>query len=449
MFRSWDRLGRWISESAEELLLRTDLRDAAAGWKSRRQPADELWVGTRLAQARDRLQPASALDDESREFLDAALEAERYRNETARAAEQRLRDATDRRRRRLLVGVSGVAAVFALLSVVATGFFIQSRRNAHEARLATQAATENAQAAEAARAGEAKSAQDAHDARDVAVQEKARAVESLFQGLGLNIGKDQYPGSICTEPDAGCTFGSEISGLGSWPSAAATVTVLGALDETSVQFIGPTGTTPDSRDFVVASEWGEGRVIGYAHDGLISDTAFRNCPKDEQSSISDLCAQGVTQADRADNLTFVDNALRWVHNTASCNSGTVQVAIFEGFQTRQNTSEIADLLTTRDWSYQPLDPTQPLSPQLECASALVWGNPWDEVSDEQLRDVVEYVRNGGGLLLGGLGWSWRDFSGSAMADYPSSRLAAVFGFGFTTDAFQPAATVRVLPATGS
>jgi hypothetical protein len=58
---------------------------------------------------------------------------------------------------------------------------------------------------------------------------------------------------------------------------------------------------------------------------------------------------------------------------------------------------------------------------------------------------VTYVREGGGLLLGGLGWSWVGYSKKPVEDYPANRLAAPFGFGFTRDTFEPGAGLRLRP----
>ena len=108
------------------------------------------------------------------------------------------------------------------------------------------------------------------------------------------------------------------------------------------------------------------------------------------------------------------------------------------------------MLTRRGWEYRRLDPGRGLADQLKCVDALVWGNAW-QVSDQQLIDVVNYVSRGGGLLLGGLGWSWQQLGPGASASrplaldaYPANRLGAAFGFAFTADQFASGANVRVL-----
>ena len=58
---------------------------------------------------------------------------------------------------------------------------------------------------------------------------------------------------------------------------------------------------------------------------------------------------------------------------------------------------------------------------------------------------MTYVEDGGGLLLGGLGWPWVPYAHKPIEDYPANRLAAAFGFAFTRDAFRLGANLRLEP----
>lgn len=75
---------------------------------------------------------------------------------------------------------------------------------------------------------------------------------------------------------------------------------------------------------------------------------------------------------------------------------------------------------------------------------LVIGNAWCSFSAPELVAIDAFVRRGGGLALGGLGWSWRDYHQLApcwegprtvdIADYPMNQLGALFGIAFGTEA---------------
>ena len=160
--------------------------------------------------------------------------------------------------------------------------------------------------------------------------------------------------------------------------------------------------------------------------------------------------------DPAELVDTLLNALRWVLGSTAATCKGVTIAIYPYWETTGNTREVASLLRSRQRAYKQLDPTRDLAPQLRCVNALIWGNPW-QIVDQQLRDVVTYVRGGGGLLLGGLGWSWqRDDParypyppGRSLATYPANRLAAAFGFAFSPTSFTAAAGVRIRPPAQS
>ncbi len=113
---------------------------------------------------------------------------------------------------------------------------------------------------------------------------------------------------------------------------------------------------PASNVFVAASEWGKGRVIGYAHDGLIRDAVHRNCYSSNDVA---RCEKTTPKTETADNLTFIDNALRWAMGPtpADCPTKTITIAIYEGWVKMPETQEIADLAKRRDWSYERILPT--------------------------------------------------------------------------------------------
>lgn len=60
---------------------------------------------------------------------------------------------------------------------------------------------------------------------------------------------------------------------------------------------------------------------------------------------------------------------------------------------------------------------------LASRSVVVIGNAWSSFTSSELRALEEFVSNGGGLFLAGLGWSWQ----GASEDYPMRRIGESFG----------------------
>ncbi len=124
LFRSWDRLARWLEAGAEALRLARDVRIAAGGWHRHGRSEDHLWRGARLGLARElRASGDLPLAELGEAFVEASEAAERARVE----AEQT-------RRRRILQAVVGVAAAIGILAVVAVFFGLEARREALAAR---------------------------------------------------------------------------------------------------------------------------------------------------------------------------------------------------------------------------------------------------------------------------------------------------------------------------
>jgi hypothetical protein len=102
--------------------------------------------------------------------------------------------------------------------------------------------------------------------------------------------------------------------------------------------------------------------------------AHRNCAPGDAH-----CEKTTPKTETADNLTFIDNALRWAMRPTpvDCPTKTITIAIYEGWEKMPETQEIADLAKRREWSYKRLLPT---------ADPTIWGNPWGD--DGDLTDPV-------------------------------------------------------------
>lgn len=91
-------------------------------------------------------------------------------------------------------------------------------------------------------------------------------------------------------------------------------------------------------------------------------------------------------------------------------------------------------------SIAPLDGTLDAA-SLSNVDALVIGNPWGELTDDEIEAVGAWVEGGGAVLVLGLGWSWpTDAEDPRGERYPVRRLGARLGFQVTGGSiYDPAA----------
>ncbi len=254
--------------------------------------------------------------------------------------------------------------------------------------------------------------------RATAEEERDHALLNLFEGLSLSM-KSGQPGSVCVHPVcAGAPKGDGVDAwrsLGELPANTPSVT-----DRPGEQF----SPIPDSRVFAAIRRFGEGRLVVYAHDGLTADDEI---------------------TDRSDNLLFAQNALGWLtplQLKQGCGN-TVTVLVWEGtFVKLERMRRVTEFVERRGWKLRPVRPDA-LEDDLNCAAVLWWASHWEEPGQlaASVPLIEDFVRGGGGLLVAGLGWSWKAFGGPNMtptdAPYPGDLLGQPFGFSFTVDAFNP------------
>jgi hypothetical protein len=229
--------------------------------------------------------------------------------------------------------------------------------------------------------------------RAMAEEEKERALLSLFEGLSLNMTKGQ-PGSLCVH--GLCDAAPPGDGRRAWRA-------LGRLPDDLETFDGP----PASRVFAASRKFGWGSVIVYAQDGLTLD-------------------EEVT--DDSDNLLFVQNALAWLtplELKGGC-ANEITILAWDGtFATLAGMERVREFIDRRGWVLQMARP-ETLETDLACAEVLWHLSDWEppaEFADWHVGLIEDFVQSGGGLLVGGLGWSYAQQGGPG-------------GFAFTRDAFQ-------------
>ncbi|MCC7240581.1 MAG: caspase family protein [Acidobacteria bacterium] len=257
-----------------------------------------------------------------------------------------------------------------------------------------------------------------------AENEKDRALRSLFSGLQLNMEAGQ-PGSVCAHGlcDAAPPGDEDDQ---AWLS-------IGRLPDNMPDSF---GETPVSRDFAAARQFGQGHVFVYAHDGLTQDSEI---------------------TPGSDNLGFAENALRWLTpltEEEGCTEEKTSIVLWEGTYVRAGQLEqVRNFIVRRGWTLQVTSP-ETLEADLRCSEVLWYLSDWNPPPDFATRHVpaIEaFVRAGGGLLVGGLGWSFEQQSGpggtAATTPYAADELGEPFGFTFTGDAFtsDPGKPITLMP----
>ena len=211
--------------------------------------------------------------------------------------------------------------------------------------------------------------------RATAEEEKERALLSLFEGLSLNMNQGQ-PGSLCIY--SFCADAPIGDGDDGWRS-------LGQLPPAMASVEGP----PASRVFAASRKFGWGSVVVYAQDSLTLD---------------DEITEG------SDNLLFAQNALAWLtplEATEGC-PAAVTILVWEGtFAKAARMQRVRDFIARRGWVLRTTGP-ETLEADLKCAGVLWYLSDWappGEFADLLVPLNEDFVRDGGGLLVGGLGWS--------------------------------------------
>jgi hypothetical protein len=295
----------------------------------------------------------------------------------------------------------GVAALIAVSGVVSA---VQWRR-AEAERVVAMEQREEAQ----------KQRSEAMAQRAVAMDEKARALRSLFSSLSVSMARGN-PGSLCIQPTCADAPPSD---SGVWIS-------LSRIPESLASLAGE----EKSRDFIAAREDGRGHVLVYAHDGLTQDEEM---------------AYG------GDNMLFAENALRWLGTTngsrpdvaQNCPGGPPLVLVWEGsFVPLRFMTRVSESVRARGWAIEAARP-ETFSARLRCAAVLWYLSDWRPPADfatTYVPQIKQFVRNGGGLLVGGLGWSYWQLTNlhpeTPDGPYAADELGKAFGFSFTRDAFR-------------
>lgn len=175
--------------------------------------------------------------------------------------------------------------------------------------------------------------------------------------------------------------------------------------------------------FAAARDYGDGRIMAVAHDGVLSGPA----------------------STRADG--FLRRTLAWLKGPRGAQIVVVAAGHCEWLPNDEPHWRLPALM--RDWGHDVVVAEGALDDTvLADAGVLIVGNAWGDFSADEIAAVERFARRGGGVLAAGLGWSWMqdgaadDMSCPGMiaqqdvtdlATYPMNRLARAFGARWTAD----------------
>lgn len=151
---------------------------------------------------------------------------------------------------------------------------------------------------------------------------------------------------------------------------------------------------------VAARSYEAGRVIAFGQDALFSST------------------------NSLDNGVFLENVTRWLDSR-----GNHQISFTTGhseFTREAQISGLSSRLSASGYNFSPLSGTI-TADKLTTTSVLIVGIAWSDFTADEIETVRQFVADGGGLWLVGLGWSWAPYHpGKTIEDYPMTHLGEPF-----------------------
>ena len=175
--------------------------------------------------------------------------------------------------------------------------------------------------------------------------------------------------------------------------------VFGA-DSNWVTIVGGDDDSSQPSSFIMARTFAKGRVVAVGHDGMLGD-------------------QGLSLLD---NGKLMSNIVYWLRGT---NASTIQYTTGHGEWA--SGLPLQKFLTNAGFTISGL--VCPMTTNsLAMISVLIVGNAWNDFTANEIEAVRQFVAQGGGLLMAGLGWSWGAYHpGKSMEDYPMTQMAGPYG----------------------
>jgi PKD repeat protein len=165
---------------------------------------------------------------------------------------------------------------------------------------------------------------------------------------------------------------------------------------------GDNDTTPVPSVVVMASGLGNGRVVAFS-GGFFTNEAIN----------------------LYDNKRFGNNVIDWLDKL-----GKKKVLITRGHREWDGGSNFDNFkaeLESRGYTVTRFSGT--ITPSvLSDVGVVIIGTAWGTVGQSEIDPLTDFVNNGGGLFLTGLGWSWEPYNpGFTLDDYPMNKIAEPYG----------------------
>jgi len=149
----------------------------------------------------------------------------------------------------------------------------------------------------------------------------------------------------------------------------------------------------------------------------------------EQGRVAVLAHEGISTDGSIglfDNLTFLENLIQWLKEDGQ------SIKIKNGWTNFNNTSRLQSRLRNSNYTISQLGETISAA-SLSDTDVLILGNDWNNqnaYNGSTLTAIQNFVENGGGLLILGLGWSWPE----NLEAYPMNQVANLFDIEFSREA---------------
>ena len=160
------------------------------------------------------------------------------------------------------------------------------------------------------------------------------------------------------------------------------------------------------KDVATGSSYGSGRVVALGHDGFFINEAINN----------------------ANNRQFGNNIINWLNAGSRKKKVLVSTGHGEPWVGSGSYSSFYNGLS----GYTFTTHTGPITSQaLSDVSVLLISCAGSDFSSMEINTIKNFVSNGGGLLIQGLGWAWVGYHpDSTLNGYPMNKVAAPFGIRF-------------------
>lgn len=176
-----------------------------------------------------------------------------------------------------------------------------------------------------------------------------------------------------------------------------------ALNATPVPVTAGDDDTPAPSVVIMASGIGKGRVVALGHDGFLTNEALN----------------------LFGNKQFGNNVIDWLDKL-----GKRRILVTTGHREwygGNNFDQFKTELESRGYTVTRFSGTITTS-ELSDVGVVLIGDAWGAVLDSEIDALTNFVTNGGGLLLTGLGWSWEPYNpGFTLDDYPMNKIAEPYG----------------------